>query len=211
MSRLTPHRSAFRILKTAEGLDELPAILAFGAGMFVLFHSGELWLLGTAIVAARLIGLAYVSVGLFIVPGIVALSTLVSYLSGYGLLLIAALVTATLKHGWKVAVAFAVLWTVGAAAEMAADFLCTYARNKLSGRIVTFSEVCFRNAFRLHAAAVEKSTDLELTATERIAWMFCLKEYADNYPRAVERFADDYEQALADLEPKARSRGIGGR
>jgi len=85
MARLHPKVTPFRILKTTEGIESLPGMLAFIAGIIAFaLHLPPLQIV-LIVAAIQLVGKLINAFGLYIVPGLVNLGTLFSYISGYGI------------------------------------------------------------------------------------------------------------------------------
>jgi hypothetical protein len=83
IARLHPHYTAFEVLKTTEGIQIIPDIFGFIIGV-ILFFSGkdsESILIYTGI--ATLIGGLIRTYGIFILPILVKLTTIISYMHGY--------------------------------------------------------------------------------------------------------------------------------
>ncbi len=198
MARLAPKRSAFRVLKTVEGLEQIPPIFGFIAAFYVLLTSPAIFLLIYSIVIGRVIGTLIIWFGLFIIPGLTQIATIVSYLSGYGILLTISVVTSFLIIGWQGVLALIGGWLISMLASGIIQWTIGWVRSKQIGQPITQSEINFFNAYRLHADACGVTPDLVLSQEEEQSgkWLACLEEYASNYPQAVSRFADSYYQAI---------------
>ena len=166
MARLHPKVTSFRILKTTEGIESLPGMFAFTAGMvgFVL-HLPPLHI-GIVIAVCQLAGALINVFGLYIVPGLVGLGTLYSYPAGYGIYFIIVIITGFVLGGWQAVLAFFLGKLVAALVSQAFEFLQANRYHKLTGHAFTGSEVSFFNAYRLHASRIGLTTDIDLSDDE---------------------------------------------
>lgn len=85
MARLYPKVSPFRILKTTEGIEILPGMLAFISGMIGFAIHLSPFQIALVVATSQIIGALINFIGLIMIPGLVGLSTLFSYMSGYGI------------------------------------------------------------------------------------------------------------------------------
>ncbi|HLE17147.1 MAG TPA: hypothetical protein VI728_02550 [Syntrophales bacterium] len=88
MARLYPKVDAFKVLKTTEGLESIPGMLAFIVGVTSFYSGFDPYEIGLYTLIASVAGTAITTFGIFIVPGLPKLGTLYSYISGFGILLI---------------------------------------------------------------------------------------------------------------------------
>ena len=192
---------AFRVLKTCEAIESIPAVVSFIAGTTVAWHKDwPVWSICVAQIVGTLIGTLLTQYGLFVLVrpfGILALGSIWSWVSGYGLLLLSALVNSWMARGW-VGIIWWLVGTVGAFfLRYVLEFLAVKKRFGLGGSEMAFtsSEVNFFNAYRLHAARLGIALDLEISEEEVESglWRGCLLHYAMKYPEAVARFPDHAE------------------
>lgn len=106
MARLHPKVTPFRILKTTEGIESLPGMFAFVAGLVAFGLHLPPTQIALIVGICQLAGALINALGLYIIPGLVGLGTLYSYISGYGIYLIAVVITGFLLGGWQAVVAF---------------------------------------------------------------------------------------------------------
>ena len=83
---------AFRVLKTCEGLEHIPSIFAFVAGLAGLFLGSEWWHVAAGIVGGSILGKLLTMFGAFVLPGLPTFATLWSWASGYGVFLLASVI-----------------------------------------------------------------------------------------------------------------------
>ncbi len=199
MGRLAPARDAYRILKTTEGLEHIPSTLGLCAGLYVLLTTPAILPLIYAVVIGRILGKLLLWFGLFIVPGLIQLTTIVSFVSGYGLVLVPSGILCFLIIGWQGLLAFAGAWVVSMIIGGLIDWMLAWRRSKRLGQAISLSEINFFNAYRLHADSCGVTSDIVLPESEAQSgkWLECLEEYAKNYPKAVARFGESYAQAVA--------------
>jgi len=190
MSRLHPRVSAFEILKTTEGLEELPAALSFVAALVCAFVRSSPQQLFLSVLASCLVALLINQLGLYIFPGLVALGTTYSYFSGWGLLLILIAIATFLTVGWLGVVAFAAAKISGWLISQVLEWSFTRRTFAGLGHPLTFSERHFLNAYRLHAAKLGITTDISLKLEEEdeAHWRPALDRLASEWPQIVARF-----------------------
>jgi hypothetical protein len=197
MARLYPQVSAFRILKTCEGIESIPSVLAFSAAMVCFIGHFAPYVAGIAIFCAYIVGSALTQRGLFILPGLVAVSTLFSYLAGYGLFTGAVLVTGYLTLGWQGVLAYAVARVAAFVCGQVIEFADTRRAYREAGiarrYALTASEKHFINAYRLHARRSGKTTDVAVREDEQEQenWLPAFEDLAAKWPEVVQRFTLD--------------------
>ncbi len=146
---------AFRVLKTCEAIESVPATLAYSAGIVAAcLYPLSPWAIAPARVSGALLGLCLTQMGLFIIlrpTGALGLAYVWSWVNGYGILLVVGIGIAFAQAGWQGA-AFWVLGGIVAflANEAVGFWLTAWNFNRL-GEAFTESEVNFFNACRLHA------------------------------------------------------------
>jgi hypothetical protein len=106
MARLSPTVSPFRVLKTTEGLESLPGMLAFIAGIVAFVMRLPPLHIGLAVGVGQVLGVLINLFGVYLIPGLVPLGTLYSYFAGYGIFLVTAAVVGFLFAGWQGVLAF---------------------------------------------------------------------------------------------------------
>lgn len=193
MSRLYPQKNAFTILKTTEGIEHIPDVFAFLTGLICFILKVEPYYIGAIVLALTVIGAMIRRYGFFFIPGIVSLGTLYSYISGFGILLIALLVVGYFLVGIQGIVAFVVGRIIAGVINYALDIIFHKSIYKKSGLILTTSEINFYNAYRIHASSLGKSLDLNVSEEEinRGDWETSFNDFYFNYPEVVHRFTED--------------------
>lgn len=193
MARLHPEVTPFRILKTTEGIESLPGMIAFIAGMIAFaIHLSPLQI-ALVVAACQLVGALINAFGLYVVPGLVGLGTLYSYVSGYGIYIIAVIIAGFVLRGWQAVVAFFVGKIIAAAVGQVLEYWQTSRYHKLKGYPFTGSEVSFFNAYRLHASRIDVTTNIDLSDNEMEEdyWGTTFKRFAMEWPEVVQRFTSD--------------------
>ncbi len=193
MARLHPKVTPFRILKTTEGIESLPGMLAFIAGMIAFsIHLPPLQI-ALVVAASQILGALINAFGLFIIPGLVGLGTLFSYISGYGIYLIAVIISGFVLGGWQAVAAFFVGKIIAAIVNQVLEFWQTSRYHKMTGHPFTGSEVSFFNAYRLHASRIGVTTDIDLSddEMEEDHWGSTFQRFAMEWPEVVQRFTTD--------------------
>lgn len=193
MARLSPSVSPFRVLKTTEGIESLPGMLGFIAGMVAFGMRLPPLQIGLAVVGGQILGVLINLFGLYVIPGLVSLGTLFSYLAGYGIFLATAVAVGLVTVGWQGVLAFFIGRLVAGLASVVLGFWQTSRYHKLTGHAFTASEVHFFNAYRLHASRVGATTDIDLndTETEEEHWKPTFEAFAMEWPQVVQRFTID--------------------
>jgi len=219
LGRLWRHdrrHDAFRVLKTCEAIEEVPSVLALIAGLIaVLMPQSPLWAIPIAIVAGKLVGYLLTQFGMFIVLqplGLVLLARVWSYIPFWPTLIVHVplLVWFSIAFGWLVVALWIIGYVVAFVSYWALDFRVAEWRFRQSGIPVTGSEVSFINAYRLHAAKMGVTVDVDVPDGEMSngSWELCLADYAMKYPEAVRRFVGPAlaevlkQRQVEDLEEK---------
>ena len=220
MQRLYPKVDAFKVLKTTEGLESMPAALAFVSALVCFFLKVNYYQIALYPFVASLIGTVMTLFGLFLVPGLALLGTLYSYVSGSGILFVVLVGYGLLAIGWRGVLAFFVGRLVAGIVNTALEFWNTkriYARHRV---LLHLSELNFLNAYRLHASETlaafpisfqEFSKRIDTTVSEEELkeenWKACFDDLALTWPEVVRRFTDSKTMAdkFSTLRVKLRS------
>jgi len=192
MARLYPQVSAFRVLKTTEGLDHIPGVLSFLAAILAFLGNGSSAGVTLAIAGACFLGTVVNAIGL-VVPGLVHIGTAASYITGYGLFNLAAIAVGAITMGWRGPVAYIVGKVAGCLAAQVVEWWQCKRLYRLTGLNLTASEQCFFNAYRLYASRLGITTNVELADAEirPESWRPCYADLAEKWPAVVSRFAQD--------------------
>jgi hypothetical protein len=193
MARLHPKVTPFRILKTTEGIESLPGMLGFIAGMIAFFLHLPPFQIALVVAVSQLVGILVNAFGIYILPGLVGFSTLCSYMSGYGIYLIAVAIAGSVLGGWQAVAAFFVGKIIASIVGQVVEFWQTRRYHKLTGHPFTGSEVSFFNAYRLHASRIGATTDIDLSDSEveEDHWRTTFQRFAMEWPEVVQRFTTD--------------------
>ncbi|HNZ31579.1 MAG TPA: hypothetical protein PKJ25_05735 [Smithellaceae bacterium] len=193
MARLDPKVTPFRILKTTEGIESLPGMLAFIAGVIAFFLHLPPFQIALVVAVSQLVGKLINAFGLYIVPGLVECGTFYSYLSGYGIFLIVVIIAGFLLGGWQAVVAFFVGKIIASLAGQVLEFWQASRYHNLTGHPFTGSEVSFFNAYRHHASRIGEKTNIDLSDSEMEEdhWGETFQRFAMEWPEVVQRFTTD--------------------
>lgn len=193
MARLDPKVNPFRVLKTTEGIENLPDMLAFIAGIIAFIIRLPPLYIGLAVAGAQLTGALINLFGFYVFPGLVTVSTLFSYIHGCGILLLASLVVGLVFAGWQGALAFFLGKLIAGIIGYGVEFWQIGRYHKLTGHAFTSSEVHFFNAYRLHASRIGVTTDIDLSdeEMEQEHWGPIFEDFAMKWPEVVARFTLD--------------------
>jgi hypothetical protein len=166
LARLHPEVSAFRVLKTAEGIESLPGALAFFAAIWCFSRGTADVEIITWVVAANVAGCFVALYGLFFIPGLVTLGTAYSYLAGYGVLFLGLAVYGYLALGWGAVAGYVIGRLAGAGLNHVVEWWVVLRTHARTGATLTGPERSFLHAYRLHAARIGASLDIEVTDEE---------------------------------------------
>jgi hypothetical protein len=193
MARLHPKVSPFRILKTTEGIEYLPGMLAFVSGIIAFILKLSPLQIGLVVGGAQLIGVLTNLFGFYLVPGLIPLATLFSYFAGYGIFFVTILVVGFIFTGWQGVLAYLIGKLAAALVSQVLQFWQTNRYCKTIGHAFTTSEVHFFNAYRLHASQVGITTDVDLSDKEMQEnhWGPTFEAFAIEWPQIVQRFTSD--------------------
>ena len=84
MARLYPKVDAFNVLKTTEGLEGTPTVLAFITGMLSFFYGFEALHVGFCVFVVSVVGKVVTGFGLYVIPGLLTLGCLTITLLHWG-------------------------------------------------------------------------------------------------------------------------------
>lgn len=193
LRRADPATDAFRVLKTAEAIELVPMVLGLVAGtVSVLAFKVPLAYLVAVIPVARLVGLALTQCGLFTIIrplGLLWLSRIASYISGFGLLELAVCVALAVRLGWIAAVYWIGAHLLAWILEQAIEWRMSSRLHRRTGLLLFPSEVNFFNAYRLHADRLGQTRDVDVAESEAQsgAWMACFADLAHKWPQVAIR------------------------
>lgn len=193
IARLYPKVSAFKVLKTTEEIESLTSATTSIAAIICFIMKIDPMQIAVIISITYIVSVLLNTFGLFIIPGQVAIGTLYSYISGYGLLLVGIVIIGYLSTGWQGVLAYFVGKIVGWVIARAVEFIETKRYFKLTGFAFTASERCFFNAYRLHAVKHGITKDIILSEEEEKEehWRPAFEELATQWPKVVARFTMD--------------------
>ncbi|HEX6042746.1 MAG TPA: hypothetical protein VFZ20_32200 [Longimicrobium sp.] len=143
------------------------------------------------VLIATLIAQVVLLYGIFIIPGLVSLGTAYSYVSGFGVLLVAIALTGLFLESWQAVAAFFVAKFAAAILGFVLELWEMRRIHRSSEIAFTASERAFVNAYRLHASRLGVSTDIDVPECEIESgkWRDALGRFAYEYPAVVQRFA----------------------
>ena len=190
MARLHPHVPPFRVLKTTEGIEGIPATTSFLVAIVCFALSADPVVTGVAVFVTSATAASLNRYGLFVVPGLVGLGTAFSWVSGYGVLLIGLLAFGYYRCGWQGVAAYFVGRGVAGALGGILEWHESRKAFELIGFPVSASERNFINAYRLHAGDLGLSTDITVPDEELSEenWMHVFVEFAGEWPDVAARF-----------------------
>ncbi|MFA7235712.1 MAG: hypothetical protein WC058_02515 [Phycisphaeraceae bacterium] len=148
---------------------------------------------GLVVGGTHLAGVLINVCGLYVIPGLVVLGTLYSYIAGYGIFFVAVIIAGLALGGWQSALAFFLAKLAAIVVAQVIDFWQISRYHKLTGHVFTGSEVSFFNAYRLHASRIGATTDIDLSDVEleEDHWGETFTLFAMQWPEVVRRFTAD--------------------
>lgn len=193
MARLYPTVVAFQVLKTTEGFELIPSVLAFIFGLVAFYLGYTPYQIGLSTFIASVLGHAINVLGLFRLPVLPRLGTLISYASGYGVFFLLVVAVGYLSVGYQGVIAFYAGGLLAGFINLAYDYWNIKHTYSTMGIPYTTSEMSFFNAYRLHASKLGRSTEISVTDDERSEsnWRNCLADLASKWPEVVQRFTGE--------------------
>lgn len=190
LARLYPRIDAFRVLKTTEGIELIPSLLAFCTAMVCFGLYTSPFTVGIAVTIAFTSGVLLTSRSFFVIPGLVAFGTLYSYLSGYFLYFIAVVVVGYSTTGIWGVVAYFTARVIAFVIQQVLELLNVKAAFAATGTPITAAEKAFINAYRLHASRIGVTPDVEVCDAELDVanWRGVFEDLASKWPEVVQRF-----------------------
>ena len=193
MTRLYPKVTPFKILKTTEGIESIPGMLAFIAGLIAFSIHLPPIQIALFVAAAQIVGALINAFRLFAIPGLIGLGTLFSYISGFGIYLTVVIIIGFVLGGWQAVAAFFAGKIISAIVNQVIEFWQTSRYRRLAGHPLTVTEVNFFNAYRLYASRIGVTTDIDLRDEEMQEehWGTTFQYLAMEWPEVVRRFTSD--------------------
>jgi len=190
IKRLYPEVDAFRVLKTTEGIESLTSMATFIAALTCFLLKVDPLYIGISACVAYLIMTFINMTGFYIIPGLVMLGTLYSYISGFSILLIALLIVGYFLVGWQGIIAFFIGKFLGWAISQVFELQQMKKIKEIVGVPLTASERSFFNAYRMHASKLGKSLDIDVSDEELTEenWKPAFEDLAVKWPEVVSRF-----------------------
>ena len=190
IARLYPKIDAFKVLKTTEGLESIPGMLAFIVGVTSFYLRLDPYMIGLYVLIASVAGTIITTFGIFVIPGLPKLGTFYSYISGFYILIAVLVVYGFVSVGWQGVAAFFIGKIIAEIIKWGAEFWNTNRIHSKIGVPLTGSEVNFLNAYRLHAKEVGKSTEIDVSDEElkEENWKEVFEDLATKWPEVVRRF-----------------------
>jgi hypothetical protein len=190
LSRLYPKVTAFRVLKTVEGIESLPTSITFIIAITSFLLELEPTYIFYFVFAGYLFSTIIHTFGFYLIPGLVSIGTLFSYISGYGIYLILLIIVGLLTTGWQGLLAFFVAKFLGWIIAYLIDLTQSKRTYKITGHAFTASERNFFNAYRFHASKIGITTNINVTDAELRDEHYrkSLEELANQWPSVVARF-----------------------
>lgn len=190
MARLYPRVTAFKVLKTTEAIDDLGPALTFAVGVCCFALRLDPLIIGAAVAGANIIAVLINRFGFHVIPGLITLGLLYSYISGFGILLVALILSGLILTGWQGVVAFFLGKLAAKVVTISIEIGFSRSTKRDLGVALTFSERHFLNAYRHHAARLGKNLDLSVTDDELRSenWAETYENLAVEWPQVVARF-----------------------
>lgn len=195
MARLYPRVGAFRVLKTAEGIEEIPSAVSSVVAVFCLLTTVTpmyiaIWTIGSYLAVGLLR-----QFGVFVLPGLIALGTFKSHLTFFSVPwdFLALMAYAYYAIGWVGVTAIA-LGKIGGRIVLFIVEMVTHRRAyRRTGVNLTSSEDAFFHAYLTHAEAVNAPMNLDVSSEElrEEYWRDCYTDLAHHWPEVVRRFTDE--------------------
>jgi hypothetical protein len=188
LSRLEPRVRPFRVLKTVEAIESLPAMFAFAAAAIcALYELGWQTVLVSAGGAGILGGVVGVS-GLFVLPGVLPIARLYSYVSGLGVLLVVLCTTLWWRSGIAAVGAFAAARLLSGLINGAINSVGASKAHKQFGQALQASEFAFFAAAVYHFGELGRKADLNYDVqSDELPAKQCLERFAQEWPEVASR------------------------
>jgi hypothetical protein len=195
MERLYPEVKPFKFLKTVEGINVIPGMLCFLVGLSLMLLKYNPIDIAIWSFAAQLLGfiLVYWPIIPSLLPIIVTLGTLYSYIIGWGILVALLIVIGFIFVGWQGVLAY----FVGKYAAVIIQYGFEFAIFALASRRYTdrtslpsafSSERHFMFGYLMYAHKFKKEIEITADDVESGKWKEVLNEFASDWPQVVSRF-----------------------
>jgi hypothetical protein len=192
IGRLHPRVTAFKMLKTAEGIQLLPSVYFSIAVLLCLIL--DVRPLHIGLIGAGIYGInSWIRNSPVFMPGEIAVGTLYSYISFWGIPFILLVALAFCTGGWKASLAVVLGRGIGELLALQGDMLHARKMTKQIGRPLMSSEMSFLFAYQIHASRLGATTDIGVTdeETDEHHWQPAFYELAAKWPKVVARFTQD--------------------
>lgn len=193
LARLHPKVSAFKVLKTVEGIELIPFTLAFITGLLLFIFNLSPIYIAIYVSIAYITGGLITTFGFFVIPFLVQFSTVISYIHGYGIYTVVIIVVGLVIVGWKGVLFYFIGRYTGTLILSLINYLQMIMIFKKTQSPLTASERNFFNAYRYHASRIGITTSIELEKDELDSDDWKLPYYAleAKWPEVTARFTDN--------------------
>ena len=190
MSRLYPKVDAFKVLKTTEGLESIPAVLSVLTGFVCFYLQLSLFEIGLYAFIASFVGFLLTTFGLYLIPGLVGLGKLFSNIFVSVILYILLIIFGFINVGWLGVIIFFIGKYFTEIVREVFESIQARLMYKKIGKVFTISEKNFINAYRLHAVKLNITTDVSVSEEEldKENWMPVFLDLSIKWPEVVKRF-----------------------
>jgi hypothetical protein len=198
-ARLQPRIDAFTVLKTTEALECTAGAATFIVGMTCFAFRTPPIATGVAVATTAMLIHTLDRRRWIVLAPLIPLARVYSYVSGYGILVLALSFVGYVRSGWLgIAAFFAGKGTV-AVLNYFVEFAWMKRAFAKTEIVLTASERHFFNAYRWHALKVGASGDVNVTAEELHPsnWQPALTLLTLKWPAVVRRFTPDDATAVS--------------
>lgn len=191
LARLYPSVSPFAVLKTTEGIATIPLLLATCVALIAFIANLHYLLVGFSIIIASSVGTFIANKVPFAIPGLVPAATALSYVSGFGLILVPVCVLGYIKCGMIGVVVYLIGSFVSFLLSQVMENRFASFAKAATGLTLTAHEVFFFQAYKRHAGRIGADTNVNVTdeELEESNWMPVLCDLALQWPHLVQRFS----------------------
>lgn len=198
IARIYPKYSAYKILKTVEGLELLPGTLAVLSGICCFIFGFSTLNIALYTGLFTLLGGLIIRFGIFIFPRLMMILITIGTLNSYLLLYVIVIIIGLITVGWR-GILFFFIGRYGAGLlNEGIEFISMKIAHKKFEILLSTSERNFFHSYRLHAIRMGLSKDLNLKDGELESdnWKAPFKDLKQKIPSLTEMFTDFYLKNL---------------
>jgi hypothetical protein len=186
MARLYPKVNAWKVLRTTEALEQLPAACSLVFGGVSIANGFSIYEISAYILLGSVIGSFLALSSLVRLPGVIPFANLCNVFPFFTVPWTILIIYGLYEYNWGLGGVLIIIFSklLAFAIDLAIGFLRTRYVHSTSGEIVHSSETNFFHAYQYYAEQIGVTTSIEVSDEEMMEenWIACFKDLAHNHP-----------------------------